>query len=236
MKTKWTKKEEDYLKKWYNKKSITEIAKVLKRSYDSVQRKAARLNLTISGNRTESRPWTEEEIKYLEKWFELKGSDFFAKKFNRTIFSVRKKAQSLGYNAYACCDLYVKTIANCFNSDSSVINRWINNHGLPCRVIKRGKSTCKLIDVYKFWEWAENNKDIIPWHKYELQSMLPEPEWVREMVRNSKIKNTRKPITSTEISKVCKMKQQGKTFKEIANELNRTVDSVKHIWRSDKEE
>ena len=38
----WTVKEELYVKKYYNTKSISEIAKVLKRSYNAVQRKAER--------------------------------------------------------------------------------------------------------------------------------------------------------------------------------------------------
>lgn len=229
----WTKQHELYLKQNYNKKSIKEIACTLGRSYNSVQRKAQRMNLTIP-KENELIPWTQEEIDYLEKWYEKRGTDFIAKKFNRTQYSVRRKAQSLGLNAYVCCELYVRTVANCFNCDSSVINRWINKYDLPCRIVQRGQTTCKLINAKTFWEWAENNKDIIPWQKYELQSMLPEPEWLKEAIRNNKTKNNRKPITSIEKARVCNMKNNGKSFEEIAIEINRTVSSVKHIWNERK--
>ena len=56
----WTAKEELYVKKYYNTKSISEIAKVLKRSYNAVQRKAQSLNLCVP-KPTEHRDWTEEE-------------------------------------------------------------------------------------------------------------------------------------------------------------------------------
>ena len=226
----WTKQHELYLKKYYGEKSVKEIADILGRSYNSVQRKAQRMKLTIP-KEGESRPWTQEEISYLEKWYEKRGTDYIAKKFNRTEYSVRRKAQSLGLNAYVCYELYVKTIANCFNCDSRVINRWIDKYNLSCRIVQRGQATCKLIDVKKFWKWTENNKDIIPWQKYELHSILPEPDWLKETIRNNKIKNNRKPITSIEKTRVVNMRNKGKTFKEIAVELNRTVDSVKHIWR-----
>lgn len=229
----WTKQHELYLKKYYGEKSVKEIADTLGRSYDSVQRKAQRMKITIP-KESKSKQWTQEEVNYLEKWYEKKGTDFIAKKLNRTKYSVRKKAQTLGYNSYVCAELYVRTVAKCFNSDSSVVNRWINKYNLPCKIIKRGKNTCKLINVETFWKWAENYKDIIPWQKYESQSMLPEPEWLKETIRGNKIKNNRKPITSIDKARVCNMRNKGKSFKEIAIELNRTVDSVKHIWKENK--
>ena len=62
----WTKQHELYLKKYYGQKSITEIANTLGRSNASIQRKAQRMNLTTL-RKTESRPWTQEEIEYIEK-------------------------------------------------------------------------------------------------------------------------------------------------------------------------
>ena len=227
----WTKQHELYLKKYYGQKSITEIANTLGRSNASIQRKAQRMNLTTL-RKTESRPWTQEEIEYIEKWYEKRTVDFLAKKFNRTRYSIKRKAQNLGLNAYVCHELYVRTVASCFNCDSRVINRWIDKYDLPCKLIQRGNATCKLIEAEKFWKWAENNKDIIPWQKYESYSILPEPDWLKETIRNNKTKNDRKPITTIEKTRVINMRKKGKTFKEIAVELNRTVDSVKHIWRA----
>lgn len=175
--------------------------------------------------------WTEDEIEYLERFYEKMGTDRIAKKLNRTVFSVRHKAQKLGYNAYVCEDLYVKTIAKCFNCDTRVINRWIEKYELPCRTVKRGQSTYKLISMKKFWKWAEHHKELIPWSKYERLSILPEPSWVDEAIKSYNIKNNRKPITVIDMQQVISLRKEGKTLKEIALIMNRTLDSVKHIQR-----
>ena len=83
MKMEWTKQDEIYLQQNYGKKSIKEIANYLGRSYDSVQRKAQRMHITMH-KETKSKLWTQEEIDYLEKWYEKRGSEFIAKKLNRT--------------------------------------------------------------------------------------------------------------------------------------------------------
>lgn len=178
--------------------------------------------------------WSDDEVAYLEKYYEKRGVSFIAKKLGRTNNSVKRKAQKLGYNAYVCEDIYVRMVARCFNCDSRVVNRWIDKYGLPCRTVKRGQATCKLIDTIKFWKWAKEHKDLIPWAKYERRTILPEPPWLRETLINYNIKNNRKKITSSDKRAVVNMREKGKTFKEIAIELNRTEDSVKHIWRSQK--
>ena len=179
------------------------------------------------------RQWTENEVAYLEKYYERRGVDYIAKRLNRTSQSIKRKAQSLGYNAYLCEDLYVRTMAKCFQSDSLVVNRWIRL-GLPYRLVQRGQSSCKLISVKDFWKWAEKNKNIIPWNKYERYSILPEPKWLNEAIKASfALKNNRKPITYAERQKVVYLKKSGKKINEIAIALNRTPDSIKHILRQE---
>ena len=177
------------------------------------------------------RQWTEEEVEYLEKNYEKRGVDYIAKKLNRTPQSIKRKAQKLRYNAYLCEDLYLKTVAKCFNSDSLVINRWIKL-GLSYKIVQRGQSTCKLISANNFWKWAEQNKDIIPWSKYERYSILPEPKWLEDTIDAYTIKNNRKKITFIEIQQVIHMREKGVSFEEIAKTLSRTVNSIKHIWRN----
>ena len=226
----WEDKEIRYLKAYYNKKTIGEIARTLRRTPASVQGKIQRLGIADSEKQIQGTPWTEKEIHYLEKNYEKKSSRDIACKLRRSINSVRRKAQSLNLNTFASEDIHVKTMAACFDCDSRVINRWID-HGLPCRAIKKGKTTFKLISVDKFWKWAENHKDLIPWQKYERLSLLPEPKWLDETIKSYEFKNNRKPITTSEINRVVRLKNQGKTHKEIAEELERTPEAIKHIWR-----
>jgi DNA-binding CsgD family transcriptional regulator len=235
MKKPWTQQEIEYVKMFYNKKSNTEIAKILGRSASSVQHKAARLNLTDTSKAVQGRPWTEEEEEYIIKYYEKRGCDFLAHKLKRTVLSVRRKAQNLGVSAYICEEIHVRALAECFQSTSAVVKRWIDKYGLPCRTIKRGQLEFRTIDVKSFWKWAESHKSIIPWNKYETLSLLPQPSWVNDEIKSYTSKKHRKPITSFEKSTVARMRRQGYNYKDIALELGRTVESVKHIDRSLKE-
>ena len=178
------------------------------------------------------REWTAEEEEYLSLWYERKGIDYFAKKFNRTKYSIKRKAQSMDLNAYICQKLYLRTVAAAFNCDSRVINRWIDKFNLPYTKVIRGQSTCKLISVEKFWEWAEQHQDIIHWNKYERYSLLPEPDWIVECVKNYKPKNNRKRISDMEVLTIVNLRRKGYTFRQISDETGRTIDSVKHIWKN----
>ncbi len=231
----WSEKELQYMQDNYGKLSNKQIAKKLNRSPDSIQDKAQRMGLT-NVRESESIPWTEEDIMYLEKYYERRGADYVAKHVKRTVHAVRRKAQELGLNAWATEDLYIRTMATCFNCDSSVINRWINDFGLPAFTVQRGQLKCKLIAVKDFWKWAEFHKEIIPWEKYEKGSVLPEPKWLPKTIKEYSVQNNRKRISYWDVRTVVKMKQEGYTDKEIAENLNRTLSSVKHIWRQVKED
>jgi transposase len=176
--------------------------------------------------------WTPEEEAYLEKSYDKRGVPFIAKKLKRTKNSVKRKAQSMGMNAYIGEKLYVKALARCFDCDSSVINRWISKYNLPHSIVIRGQATCKLIEQDKFWKWAEQHQDLIPWSKYDIGTILPEPEWVRKKIREYSYKNNRKSISDYDILSVVSLRRKGYTFPQISKELGRTLDSVKHIWRS----
>lgn len=174
------------------------------------------------------RAWTEWEVQYLEKKYESHGADYIAKKLDRTEQSVKRKAQKLGLNTYETEFLRMKQICIAFQIDARVVHRWIEKFGLPMKEEKHGQMSMYGIITKDFWKWAKEHKDLIPWCKYQEQSLLPEPEWVRGEVLNYKLKNNRKPITKNVVHEV--RKRIGKTtYKRIADELGRTTDSIKHI-------
>ena len=228
----WTDTEIKYLKQNYNKLTVSQIAGKLHRTYNSVQAKAGRLGLCDSANKIQGKPWTPEEIDYLERFYEKRGCDFIAKKFNRSVFSVRRKAQNMGFNAYVCEELNIRQIASAFNCDSRVINRWIDKFDLPCREFMRGKIRYRMIDVSKFWKWAETHKSIIPFQKYEQLTLCPEPKWLKSAILDAMSSRNRNAITTFDKSTVVMCRNHGESFEEIAAKLNRSVDSVKHIWRN----
>ena len=230
---KWSSKEIAYLKKWYNVKPNSEIAKHLRRTSRSVGNKASELELVFH-KKTQDKPWTEKEVAYLEKMYYKHGTDYIAKKLHRTITSVRKKAANLGYNAYVNDMLYISTIAKCFSCDVSVIHKWIDKHGLPSKNIQRGEITCRLVKVEDFWIWAKTHQDLVPWFKYEPQSLLPEPSWINDVVKEDYKKRNkhRKRISVNEVNMIASLRKQGYTYKQIASQMGRTKESIRHICKS----
>lgn len=184
-----------------------------------------------------ARKWTDQEKAYLDKFFEKRGVPYLAEKLGRSTNAVKKMAHDMGHNAMICEDLYERTLAECFNTHSKVVRGWIEKHGLKCTVVKRGSRTYRLIAVKDFWEWAESHKEMIPFQKYERLSILPEPVWLKEYIRQYEYpKNARKPITSSDKFTVKMLQYKGCTDEEIAKELGRTAESVHYIKKLIKKE
>lgn len=174
--------------------------------------------------------WTNEEEIYMERRYLYQPVEKTANKLCRSINSVKRKASKMGLNHYAD-NLNAKTIARCFSVDVSVIIRWINKFDLPCRKIECKNQTRYIIDVDKFWKWAETNKEIINWRKYERRMLFPEPKWLDEAIKNCMCVNSRKKYTEHEIAEVKNLLHKGLSYKEIANQLNRNYYGISHLCR-----
>lgn len=175
--------------------------------------------------------WTEQEEKYMKRYYLHQPSEMTAKKLNRSIYSIRRKAAKMGLNHYTD-QLSAKTLAKCFNCDVSVILRWIQKYGLPARKVVCKTQTRYSVSPNDFWQWAENNKNLINWARYEAKSILPEPEWVREEIRNYKTPMSRKKYTEEEKEKIRVLLKKGMNYKQISEEIGRSYYSVVHAGRS----
>ena len=178
-----------------------------------------------------SRKWTEYEEQYMNKHYLYQSTKRTAEFLNRSIYSVKRKATQLGLNAYCNDRLNAKTIAKCFGVDITAVLRWIQKLNLPAKEINIETQTRYLIDAEDFWKWAEQNKSEINWSRYELCSILPEPSWVEVDKAKYKTKRHRKRFTANEIVLVKHMIHRGMTSKEIAVEMGRTNESIKHLFR-----
>ena len=177
------------------------------------------------------REWTDWEVKYLEKKYVGQSVERTAERLNRSIASVKRKAARMNLNHYTDY-LSAKVVARCFGSDVSVVIRWIDKFGMPCEKRSFGSQTRYFIDTDKFWKWAENNKNIINWSKYEIQSLLPEPDWLRETIRNYSTPNTREKYTDDDIVKIRVLLSKGLSYSEIARETGRTYYGINHLCGS----
>ena len=183
------------------------------------------------GNKIMRTEWTKQEERYMERYYLCYPVEKIAKKLGRSVVSVKHKAARMGLNHYTD-SLNAKAVARCFNSDVSVVIRWIEKFDLPCRKIKCKTQTRYVIDTEKFWKWAENNKGIINWNKYELMSMCPEPRWLEEEIQNYTTTKSRKKFTQQEIVEIKNLLHRGLNYKEIATQMGRSYYSINHLCRT----
>lgn len=77
------------------------------------------------------REWTAEEEKYMNKYYLRQTAKRTAKALNRTVLSVRRKAERMGINTYYDGYLSARTLADCFSTDVAVVKRWVEKLSLP---------------------------------------------------------------------------------------------------------
>ena len=132
--------------------------------------------------------WTKKEIDYLRKQYKHQTSHQIAVKIGRTENAILKKAERLGLSLYRenCEFLSGLTLCNCFGIDMRVFRRWYLILKMPAIKKIRGKSCMYLIETEKFWCWAKQHQELIPWDKYEEYSLLPEPQWVKDKIKKRK--------------------------------------------------
>ena len=177
------------------------------------------------------REWTEQEERYMEMHYIYQPIEKTAKALNRTIESVKRKAARMKLNHYT--SFYnAKTLAKCFNSDVTVVLRWIQKFNLPARKVVCETQTRYLINPEKFWKWAEERKEIINWSKYEIGSVLPEPDWVKNEKRNYNQYRSRERFTEKEISTIKGLLRRNLSYREIAEIVGRSYYSINHICRN----
>ena len=227
----WSSEETEYLKENYNKIPVKEIAIKLKRSQESVKHKAAALSLREKA-KTAHRPWTEKEVRYMERNYERQPASVTAKRLKRTIYSVRRKAETLKMNAYVTDQYSASLIAKCLDVNVSVVIRWIDKYGLKATKITYPTQVRYLIDADDFWAWAELNKPLVNLANYTLLTILPEPDWAEKERANSHTKRHHMPVTLNEKNEIRGMLRNGLSYEDISKKVGRTRYGVAHIGKT----
>lgn len=154
----WNNCEEQYIIDNYEIMTIEEIASFLKRSKDSVFKKAKRLGLT-----EEIKNWTYEEEQFLvEKWGKI-SKYHIAKKINKSVLAVRKKAMffDLGPERIANGE-YLTTgdVEYILGIDAATIYRWIQEDFIKSKLIGKKKiNQIKPKNLLKFLEENQSKWD-----------------------------------------------------------------------------
>ena len=174
--------------------------------------------------------WTDDEINYLENNYGVHSLKKMSKKLNRTEKAIKEKCYKLGLTSALNSTgmLNPNEIANALGTYRSTIYKFIKNKGLPAKkqvVLRKGEFW--RIKPEDFWDWLEENKDLVDLSKFEKNSLGPEPEWVDIKRRNDiKGKNRHNKNWSKAEINYLKANYKIKSHKEIASHLNRSLQSV----------
>lgn len=181
-----------------------------------------------------AKSWRQEEVAYLEENWGTIAIPSIAKKLNRSVNSVKLKALRLGLENYLESGDYI-TLHQLLkglglsNSYSWYIEKFLKAD-LPFTNKKRINNTVRVIQLDKFWKWAEQNKGIMDFKNFEENSLGKEPDWVREKrkadIAAARYKKT--PWTKSDdniLKSLLSHYRYG--YKEISERLNRTECAVK---------
>ena len=106
-------------------------------------------------------------------------------------------------------------------------------YGLPVKWHVVKKNRFRVIDIDAFWKWAEDNKSILDFSRFEKYSLGAEPEWV-DIKRKADFEKLQKhgehntAWTSAEDNKLRYLLEKGTyTYTDLARELRHSEGAVK---------
>lgn len=225
----WTKEEDQFLRDNVKTKSPKDIAGELNKSIHSVYKRIKILKLKEPAYRK----WTAEEDEYLINAYGRRGLDKIAKTLGRKEDALMRRLHRLGkVKAKECFGITAYELAAAINVNVGSVYRWMNDKGLPFKTSYAKERTFSLIDIQEFWEWAEENKDIINFSRIEKHSLVPEPAWVEERRKldyYNRPKKERQNWTEEEDERLWYLfYSQGMTYKEIGDLMGRSGRAIQN--------
>lgn len=226
---KWKDEEDVFLQENYSNMTVRSLAEELGRSPSSVQYRLDKLCLRKENS---SRRWTSKEDEYISNNFGLVRLDTIARKLGRTERAVEARLNRLGiYGGKNNTGFYsVYELADALCVDNHTIYLWINKHNLLYKKSYIKSRMFMLIDTDVFWEWAENNKELINWSRVPERVIVPEPEWVseqRRIDRETIPERSQKYWTDEEDKQLLYLyHNKGLTQEQVGHRLNRSRRAV----------
>lgn len=183
----------------------------------------------------QARNWTKEEEEYLiEKWGTVSVKTL-AKTLNRSENAIIVRKNRLGLGAFLDNGEYVTwhqiLLALGITGGSGYkITSWVKNRGFPVHTKRVNSNSFRIVYLEEWWKWAEKNRDLLDFSKFEENVLGVEPEWVKEK-RKHDVEKTRKyittPWTKTEDEKLRRLVAKQKyTYDELSKMMRRTNGAI----------
>lgn len=174
--------------------------------------------------------WTTDEINYLKEYYGSRNVKRISEDLGRTSNAVTQKANRLGLEM-TTADEWLTIADFCLytNLSRSTVEYWIRYCGFPTRLKRVYKKRYRIVDPFKFWKWAEQNKGRIQWNDLPKYAVQGEPGWV-EVARKNNVEriNKRRPWTVSEVNTLKFMLSKNKyTYADLSKELKRSHAAIK---------
>lgn len=233
---KWSEEEIEYLKKNATKKSIKDIAKKLNRTENSIKNKYQHLKLKSS-----NKIWTEYELNYIQDNWGKKTYEEMSKKLKRSAGAIKEKGArlGLGYRFHSNPNLITfSKLLEAFNfySGYKYWEELFVRNNFPMEYMHTDNNIYKMININKFWKWAENNKKILNFSKMQKNILGKEPDWVdikrkADLNTPSKVSHNRLWTVQEDSLLISKVKSNKYTYADLSKEFNRTQCAIKRRLR-----
>ena len=180
------------------------------------------------------RSWSAEEIAYLEEKWGVTSIPAIAKKLNRSINSIKCKAQKLGlgrfYHQGEYITLHQLIIAIGQKQNYSYLNERLARDGFPIKYKTMINDKVKVVYIEDFWRWTKANQTKIDISKFEENSLGPEESWVKAKRKLDKVKNREYKTTPWTIQEDRRLEQELNKYKysyiELSKMFNRTEGAI----------
>lgn len=178
--------------------------------------------------------WTDEEEFYLENSVGRMRIELIAENLGRTESAIRQRMCKLKLNFHNnTIDYVLFHFSKMTGIDNGTLKYWIKNNDLPVKKkYLSEKSYALVLNLEDWWKWAEQNKKLIDFNKYNFWTLGDIPDWVEAQKEVDKLniskKNKNKKFWTNEDIRTLKMmcKQYRYTTKDIATRLSRTESSI----------
>ena len=229
----WTKEEIELLTLLAEEMPYQEMPKYINRSADAIREKANDLGIALKHN---IRPWTKEDDELLKEYWGQTSYDTLSKRMNRSIVSLKNRAKVLGLDSMMKASglMLVSDVSEMMGVSREVVSRRWRKLGLRFHQKKiTDKKHYYYIDIDELIEFLKNHPDVWDSRKVEPYTLGGESGWVLEKRKKDRDlqKIAHRRWTEEEIDRAEFLLGRGMSYKEIAQDLNRTELAVTVLLR-----
>ena len=185
-------------------------------------------------NMRANKNWTKEEEEYLiEKWGTL-SLKTIAQNLGRSENAILVRKNRLELGGFLDNGEYItfNQLLIAIGVDNGGYKKisWIKNRNFPIRRKRVNNCSFRVVYIEDFWKWAEKNRDVLDFSKFETNILGKEPAWAREKRRHD-IEKARKyiatPWTKAEDEKLKYLVERKKyTYDDLSKMLRRTNGAI----------